>query len=134
MSLKEHGLSKYADMIAQNIDQAFYLGDQVKQHQSLELMATVTMNIVCYRYNPGNLDEEQLNILNKELLMRMHEQGVATPSSTLLYGKYAIRVAITNHRTRRKHLDEMIAGTIEIGNALMKEYEAKLFKFDFLTS
>ncbi len=66
--------------------------------------------------------------------MRMHEQGVATPSSTLLNGKYAIRVANTNHRTRRKHLDEMIAGTIEIGNNLMKEYEAKLFKFDFLTS
>ncbi len=132
MSLKEHGLDKYAAMIAQNIDQAFYLGEQVQQRQSLELMAAVTMNIVCYRYNPGNLDDDQLNILNKELLMRMHELGVAAPSSTLLNGRYAIRVAITNHRTRLVHLDEMIAGTIEIGDRLMKEYEAKLFKFDFL--
>jgi hypothetical protein len=65
--------------------------------------------------------------------MRMHELGVAAPSSTVLNGNYAIRVAITNHRTRRKHLDEIINGTIEIGNILMKEYEAKLFKFDFLT-
>jgi aromatic-L-amino-acid decarboxylase len=133
MSLKEHGADKYAAMIAQNIDQAFYLGEQVQQYPSLELMAAVTMNVVCYRYNPGNLDDEQLNILNKELLMRMQETGVAAPSSTVLNGKYAIRVAITNHRTRRRHLDEMIAGTVEIGNNLMKEYEAKLFKFDFLT-
>ncbi len=132
MSLKEHGLDKYSAMIAQNINQAFYLGEQVQQHQSLELMAAVTMNIVCYRYNPGSLDDDQLNILNKELLMRMHELGVAASSSTLLNGRYAIRVAITNHRTRLKHLDEMIAGTIEIGDRLMKEYEAKLFKFDFL--
>jgi len=133
MSLKEHGADKYAAMIAQNIDQAFYLGEEIKKHQNLELMALVTMNIVCYRYNPGGLDNEQLNILNKELLMRMHEQGVAAPSSTVLNGKYAIRVANTNHRTRRFHLDEMVAGTIEIGDNLVKEFEAKLFKFDFFT-
>ncbi|MDP9048406.1 MAG: pyridoxal-dependent decarboxylase [Bacteroidota bacterium] len=133
MSLKEHGLDKYAAMIAQNIDQAFYLGEEVQKQPLLELLTPVTMNIVCYRYNPGNMDDEQLNILNQELLMRMHETGVAGPSSTMLKGKYAIRVAITNHRTRRKHLDEMVAGTIGIGHALMKEYEAKLFKFDFLT-
>jgi aromatic-L-amino-acid decarboxylase len=134
MSLKEHGVDKYAAMIAQNIDQSFYLGNQIRKHPDLELMAAVTMNIVCYRYNPGNLDDDQLNILNKELLMRMQEKGIAAPSSTLLNGKYAIRVANTNHRTRRNHLDELIAGTIVIGNTLMKEYDSKLFKFDFLVS
>lgn len=122
MSLKEHGADKYAAMIAQNIDQAFYLGQLVEQHPELELMAAVTMNIVCYRYNPGNLDNERLNLLNKELLMRMQEQGVAAPSSTLLNGNYVIRVANTNQRTRRAHLKEMIAGTIEIGTILMKGF------------
>ena len=133
MSLKEHGVDKYAAMISQNIDQAFYLGDEIKKHPQLELLAPVTMNVVCYRYNPGNLDDDRLNALNKELLMRMHETGVAAPSSTLLNGKYAIRAAITNHRTRRHHLDEMVAGTIDIGDKLMKEMDANLFKFDFLT-
>jgi len=133
MSLKEHGVDRYATVISQNIDQAFYLGSEIEKHPSLELLAAVNMNIVCYRYNPGGLDDEQLNALNKELLMRMHELAVAAPSSTMLNGKYAIRVAITNHRTRRGHLDEMIAGIVEIGDSLMKEYEAKLFRFDFLT-
>jgi len=134
MSLKEHGVDKYAAMIAQNIDQAFYLGEQVKRHPELELLTAVTMNLACYRYNPGNLDNDQLNILNRELLMRMQERGIAVPSNTLLHGKYAIRAAITNHRTRRVHLDQMVAATIEIGRELIKEHEAKLFKFDFLTS
>jgi len=132
MSLKEHGLEKYSEMITQNISQAFYLGEQVGQHPQLELMAEVTMNVVCFRFNPGGLDVEQLNILNKELLMRMHEAGIAAPSYTLLNGNYVIRAAITNHRTRTVHLDEMVAGTIKIGEALMKEFDAKLFKFDFL--
>jgi glutamate/tyrosine decarboxylase-like PLP-dependent enzyme len=129
MSLKEHGADKYAAMIAQNIDQAFYLGNLIMQTPELELMAPVTMNIVCYRYNPRGLDSEQLNLLNKELLMRIQEQGIAAPSSTVLNGNYVIRVANTNQRTRRAHLDEMIAGTVEIGNILMKElteYDVKL--------
>ena len=133
MSIKEHGIEKYAAMISQNIDQAFYLGEQIKKHLDLELLTPVTMNVVCFRYNPGNMDNDQLNQLNKELLMRMQETGVAAPSSTLLNGKYAIRAAITNHRTRRRHLDEMVAGTIAIGDKLIKELEARLFKFDFLT-
>jgi aromatic-L-amino-acid decarboxylase len=123
MSLKEHGLDKYREMIEQNISQAYYVGEQAQLEPLLELMLPVTMNIACYRFNPGYLDDTQLNTLNKELLMRMHETGVAAPSYTLLNGSYCIRVAITNHRTRRKHLDEMIAGTIKIGNELLKEYE-----------
>lgn len=133
MSLKEHGIDKYKQLIAQNIDQAFYLGEQAQQHPKLELLTPVTMNIVCFRFNPGSLDNDQLNSLNKELLMRMHETGVAAPSYTLLNGRYAIRAAITNHRTRRHHLDEMIDGTIKIGEELVKEREASLFKFDYLT-
>ena len=121
MSIKEHGLDKYAEIISQNIDQAFYLGEEIKKQPVLELITPVKMNIVCYRYNPGGLNNDQLNALNKELLMRMQERGVAAPSSTLLNGRYAIRVAITNHRTRRKHLDEMVAGTVEIGDELVKE-------------
>lgn len=115
MSLKEHGIEKYSRLIAQNIEQAFYLGEQIKNCPSLELLAPVTMNIVCYRFNPGNLTEDELNQLNKELLMSLHEQAIAAPSYTLLNGKYAIRVAITNHRTRKHHLDEMLAGTIKTG-------------------
>jgi aromatic-L-amino-acid decarboxylase len=80
------------------------------------------------------LDQQQLNILNKELLMRMHETGVAGPSYTILNGSYVIRVANTNHRTRRHHLEEMIAGTVKLGEILMNEFDAKLFKFDYLTA
>jgi aromatic-L-amino-acid decarboxylase len=132
MSLKEHGLEKYREMIGQNINQAFYLSELIQRQPQLELMAAVTMNIVCFRFNPGNLDNEQLNTLNKELLMRMHETGAGAPSYTVLNGSYVIRCAITNHRTRKIHLEEMIADTVKISETLMKEFEAKLFKFDFL--
>jgi glutamate/tyrosine decarboxylase-like PLP-dependent enzyme len=132
MSLKEHGVKKYAALIEQNIDQAFYAGGLIKQTKELELLAPVSLNIVCYRYNPEGFDDDTLNKLNKEILMRLQEAGIAAPSSTVLNGKYAIRAAITNHRTRRVHLEQMIAATVEIGNRLVKEQEARLFNFDIL--
>ena len=63
-------------------------------------MAPVVMNIVCFRYNPGGLSVEELNALNEELLIRLHESGIAAPSYTTLDGEYCLRAALSNHRTR----------------------------------
>ena len=61
--------------------------------------------------------------------MRMHEQAIAAPSYTILNGKYVIRVAITNHRTRKVDLDEMVSGSIRLGNTLVQEYESTAINF-----
>ena len=118
MSLKEHGLEKYIAMIRQNIAQAFYLGELIQKEQYLELLTPVTLNIVCYRYTREGLTDEKLNQLNKEILILMQEQGIASPSSTILKGRYAIRVAITNQRSRQSDFDLLTKETIRIGNEL----------------
>lgn len=118
MSFQEHGLEKYRQLIQQNIGQALYLGDQIMQNPPLELLTPVTLNIVCYRYNPGGLSSEQLNALNKELLMQLQEKGVAAPSYTVLNGQYAIRVNITNHRTRTADLDALVEGSLLLGKTI----------------
>jgi hypothetical protein len=46
---------------------------------------------------------------------RLQESGVAVPSSTILDGKFAIRVAITNHRSRREDFDALVAAVIQTG-------------------
>ncbi len=126
MSFKEHGIAKFARLIRQNIAQAFYLGDLVNQASSLELLAPVTMNITCFRYNPGHLSQEQLNVLNKEILMRLHEEGVAAPSYTMLNGNYAIRVANVNHRSQKTDFQALAAGVVRIGQEVSREINVAL--------
>ena len=65
------------------------------------------------------LNNSELNALNKEILMQLHEKGIAAPSYTVLNGNYAIRAAITNHRTRKEDLEMMVNGVIEIGKSLI---------------
>jgi aromatic-L-amino-acid decarboxylase len=111
--LKEHGTAKFARLIEQNVAQAKHLAGLVHRHSELELLAPVPLNIVCLRYAKGKPDG--LDALNRELLMRIQEQGIAVPSATVLNGKFAIRVAITNHRTTIADLDLFAEQAVAIG-------------------
>lgn len=120
MSIKEKGIHKYRRIIEQNIAQAAYLASLVNAAPELELLAPVPLNIVCFRFVKGNLGEEQLNELNKEILLRLQESGIAVATSTIINGKFAIRCSITNHRSRREDFDLLVETVIKIGDEVLK--------------
>ncbi|MFX1548654.1 MAG: amino acid decarboxylase, partial [Promethearchaeota archaeon] len=66
------------------------------------------------------LNNSELNYTNKEILMRLHESGIAAPSYTMIDNKYSLRVAITNHRSRREDFDVLIKAILRIGHDLLK--------------
>jgi aromatic-L-amino-acid decarboxylase len=118
MSLKAHGAAAYRAMIQQNIDQARYLSGLVDDHPNLERLAPTSLNIVCYRYVEPGLSDEQLDDLNTELLIQLQEQGIAVPSGTVLQGRYAIRVANTNQRSRREDFDLLMRESVRLGGQI----------------
>ena len=118
LSFKEHGLDKFGRLIDQNIAQAHELAALVTAQPLLELMAPVVLNIVCFRYRPAALPPDKLNALNEELLIRLHESGIAAPSYTTLNGQYCLRAAIANHRTESRDLRIMIDAVVKLGAAL----------------
>jgi glutamate/tyrosine decarboxylase-like PLP-dependent enzyme len=118
MSLKEHGSLKYGRMIQQNINQAQYLKDMIEAAPRLDLMAPVPLNIVCFRYNQPGLDDAALDDLNKEIILELQEQGIAVISGTTIGGKYVLRVAHTNHRTRREDFELLVQEVVRIGGQL----------------
>jgi glutamate/tyrosine decarboxylase-like PLP-dependent enzyme len=119
MSIKEHGLAKFGRMIARNVEQAHYLGSLVAAGKDLELTAPIGLDIVCFRYNPGRLDTEALNGLNKRLLIELHKGGLAAPSYTTLDGEYCLRVAISNHRSRFEDFDLLVDEVSRVGESLV---------------
>jgi aromatic-L-amino-acid/L-tryptophan decarboxylase len=115
LSFKAHGTAAFARLIEQNVEQARYLADLVEAHPDLELLAPVPLNVVCFRYAPDGLPPGELNRINEEILIRVQESGVAVPSGTVLKGRYALRCAIVNHRSRRKDFDALIEAVDRIG-------------------
>ncbi len=121
MTLKEHGVEKFGRLIDQNIDQAQYLSGLVEAEPGLRLMAPTTINIVCFRFDPGGLDEPALKALNMEIMLRLQEAGVAVPSDTTLHGRHCLRVAICNHRTRYDDIDLLVAEVLRLGSKLQED-------------
>lgn len=119
MAFKTHGVRRIAELIEQNVAQARYLADTVAAHPQLELVAPVALNVVCFRFVAPDVDDERLNALNQEILIRIQERGLALPSHTVLDGRFAIRCAIVNHRTRREDLDLLTRWVVETGRAML---------------
>ncbi|MFY9556245.1 MAG: pyridoxal-dependent decarboxylase [Blastocatellia bacterium] len=121
MSFKSHGINTFARLIAQNVMQARYCADLIKAHPDLELTAPVPLNIVCFRFAPKQAPGDALNRINEEILLRIQESGLAVPSGTTLGDAFALRVAITNHRSRREDFDLLIEAVSDTGHAIMSE-------------
>jgi len=120
-TLKEHGSARIGRTIEKNCQQASYLGELVDAHPKLERLAPIALNIVCFRYVVAGADGDTLNRLNQEIVMQLQEQGTAAPSTTTLAGRSAIRVNITNHRSRQDDFDLLADAVIAIGNGLSGE-------------
>ncbi len=123
MSIKEHGLDRFGRMMTRNIKQAHYLGHLIEKEQDMELLAPIGLNIVCFRFNSGGMDDETLNALNKEILIQLQEQGICAPSYTTLNGRYCLRAAIANHRSVKNDFDVLVAQVVRIGRKLTKQFK-----------
>jgi aromatic-L-amino-acid/L-tryptophan decarboxylase len=115
LNLKAYGVDQFARLIGQNIGQAQYLKARVEREPELELLAPVPMNVVNFRYRGKGLDAPTLEALNPRILVALQERGIAVPSQTVLKGRFAIRVAITNHRSRREDFDALADAVLALG-------------------
>jgi glutamate/tyrosine decarboxylase-like PLP-dependent enzyme len=109
MAFKTYGTSRLGEAIERNIDQAQYLASIVRQSDDFELLAPAELNVVCFRHKTPGDDDRACNLHNAELLAKLQQSGVALPTSTILDGRFAIRVAITNHRTSAEDIDILLA-------------------------
>jgi glutamate/tyrosine decarboxylase-like PLP-dependent enzyme len=121
LSFKEHGLEKFGRLVDQNIAQAHELAARLAAEPCFEIMAPVVLNIVCFRYRVPELGATALNAFNEELLIRLHESGIAAPSYTTLGGNYCLRAAIANHRTESADLAMMVTALKHLGATLLFE-------------
>lgn len=124
MSLKEHGVEGYRRAIRSNLAQARFLGEQIEAAPDLELLAPVTANIVCFRYAAPHRSEEERTHLNRRIVEQLQVRGIAVPSHTTVRGRFAIRAAITNHRTRRADLELLVSETRRLGREFDRPEEA----------
>jgi glutamate/tyrosine decarboxylase-like PLP-dependent enzyme len=113
-TLAAYGRSGYRAMVERHLDLAQHLGRRVEEEPDLELLAPVTLNIVCFRYRPSCLGEEELDELNARLGEDVLADGRVFFGTTRYGGRVAFRPAIVNWRTTERDVDLIVDVLLEL--------------------
>jgi glutamate/tyrosine decarboxylase-like PLP-dependent enzyme len=114
-TLRAYGRSGYASMVERHVALARRLAEQVDAAPELERLAEVPLNVVCFRYRPSGLNEDDLDELNRRLGRAVLDDGRVFFGTTVYGAKVAFRPAIVNWRTRAEDVDLIVPIVLELG-------------------
>ena len=92
----------------------------IKNSPKLELAAPVSLNAVVFRYIHPDLENDELDRINKEIISELQEQGIAVVSGTIIHGRWVLHVVNTNHRSVREDFDLLVQETLRLGDELSR--------------
>ncbi len=93
---RAYGRQGLQQMLRSHMSWARNLERKIGEHPDFKLLAPVTFNLLCFRYQPASVPPERWNDLNQAMLSWIQQQGRYYLSHTMLRGKYAIRLVAGN--------------------------------------
>lgn len=117
MSIQTFGLGAFRRAIARSMDLAERAGEYVRASAVLELLAPVSLGIVCLRINPAGaaLGENVLDDVNRKALAHVVWEDRAFISSTMIGSRFSLRLCIMNHNTTWTDVRETLEFIEEVG-------------------
>jgi aromatic-L-amino-acid/L-tryptophan decarboxylase len=96
---------------------AQYMASLVEDVPNLELMAPVELSIVCFRYVPDSLreDQEQLDAMNKRIVEEVQAGGKAFVNGTVLHGRFVLRTCALHYALKGDDVVAMIEEVCKVG-------------------
>ena len=111
MSVQTFGMAAFRAAIDNGLDLAARAAEYARESRTLEFVSA-SLGIVCFRANPGGVSEDVLAGMNRKVLARMFWGGQAFLSSTLVNGRFVLRLCIVNHNTTWDDVRETL-GAVE---------------------
>jgi len=117
MSVQTFGMAAFRRSIAQGIDLAERAEAYIRESDVLHIANPASLGVVCFRVNSraAELNNEELEEINKAVQARVIEEGVAMMSSTRLRGLYSLRLCILNHTTTWEDVRFTLAAIEDFG-------------------
>jgi glutamate/tyrosine decarboxylase-like PLP-dependent enzyme len=113
-TLRAYGRDGHRAMVERHLQLARRLGERVDAEPSLERIADVSLNIVCFRARPEGIPEGELDELNRELGTALLADGRVFAGTTRYRGMVALRPAIVNWQTTEGDVDLLVDVVLEL--------------------
>ena len=101
MSIQTFGMAAFRRTVSRGMEMAERAGEYVTESSTLELLAPVSLGIVCFRVNPADaaVDDDALDRVNRAILAHVFWEDRALMSSTMVGTRFSLRLCIINHNT-----------------------------------
>lgn len=104
--IRTYGVEGLKEKIRHHIFLANKLAHKIMVNHDFELLAPASLNLVCFRYHPEGIDdEEKLNEINQNLLQKINKTGKIYLTHTKLKGKYTLRMVTANTHLEDRHIE-----------------------------
>jgi glutamate/tyrosine decarboxylase-like PLP-dependent enzyme len=70
------------------------------------------------------MDDISLDEVNKKIAIELQERGIAVLTGTVINGRYVLRVANTNHRSRREDFEILVKEVMRTGEKLVRNLQS----------
>ncbi len=104
--LRHYGVEGLQQVLRSHLKLAAEFKQWLEKDGRFEILAPLTMNVVCFRYNPGNLTGDELNRLNEDLMHRINRTGKMYLTHTKLSGKFTLRMVIAQTNVVHANVEE----------------------------
>jgi aromatic-L-amino-acid decarboxylase len=105
LPMKLHGLQAFRDALDEKLDLTGYVYDELRASPGFEVPWEPHLTVVPFRYTFRSRDADEGN---RELLERINSTGRVFLSSTLVGGRFTLRVCILSHRSHRDRVEELV--------------------------
>jgi aromatic-L-amino-acid/L-tryptophan decarboxylase len=104
--IRMYGVEGLQKKIRDHISYAARLKEMISLEPDFEILAPVTINVVCFRYSPPGPDEPSLNRINEKLNHLLNDTGRIYLSHTSVNGKYTLRMVTGQTNVTMKHVEK----------------------------
>jgi glutamate/tyrosine decarboxylase-like PLP-dependent enzyme len=120
MGIKTHGRNGYAQQIENDIRLARFLAGEADRRPDFERLAEPVLSIANFRWRPADrgMSDSELDRVNRRIINRLVTDGAFFLAPTVLKGRTALRVSITNFRTQESDLIALLDEVERIGKQL----------------
>jgi aromatic-L-amino-acid decarboxylase len=103
--IRTYGVEELRSTVRNHIHIAAELSKMISAENDFEILAPVTICVVCFRYKPAGYSEDQLNAFNENLNHKLNDSGKLYLSHTLLNGRYTLRMVTAQTNVTPAHVE-----------------------------
>jgi len=102
--IRSYGTDRLREKVRLHISLASELKAWILKEDDFELLAPVVISVVCFRYKPAGMNNDELNLLNEKLNHILNDSGKLYLTHTVLNGRYTLRMVTAQTNVTDLHI------------------------------